>query len=146
MSKKKQRKKDLKKDLKELRNSERKPPKRLIGFVNVATGEQRPAFPDFLTLPAQVYDDLLAMTCWIDNKPEFVDLPEEAWDTLHERTVNAVPVDTAQWPGVFVDSVQIETVKTSQRNITPGTLVVLLQHESHPTEHHCVLVRGNYSP
>lgn len=153
MSKKKQRKKDLKKlrdsDLKELQNSERKPPKRLVGFVNVATGEKRPAFPDFLTLPSNHYDELLVIVRWVDSKPDLIDLSEDTWDFIHDKILDLVPIDKAQWPDVFVDSVQIETIKTTQRNIVPGTLVALLQHENcdgDTDEHHCVLVRGNYKP
>lgn len=125
--------------------STRIPPKRLIGFVNMLTGEKRAAFPDFLTLPADAYDELLHLIRWADLTPACVGLPDRAWESIHDCMVDFVRVDEAQWPGVFVDSVQIETVDTAQRNISPGTLVALLSHEdqdSEETEHHCVLVRA----
>lgn len=135
-----------KKLLAELRESPRMPPKRLVGFINIQTGDKRPAFPDFLTLPADAYDELLYLVRWVDAAPVSINLPDRAWESIHDSTVDFVQIDEAQWPGVFVDSVQIETPETSQRNITPGTLVALLQHEDadgDSTEHHCVLVRGD---
>lgn len=137
-------------ELERLTKENRKPPKKkLAGFVNMATGEKRAAFPDFLTLPSNHYDELLALVRWIEQMPECVEFPDGAWDQVNDKIVDFVPLDEAQWPGVFVDSVQIETIKTTQRNIVPGTLVVLLQHENcdgDTDEHHCVLVRGNYKP
>ena len=125
----------------------RKPPqKKLVGFINVATGEKRPAFPDFMTLPDWQYDKLLALIRWADSTPVDVNLSDRAWESIHDTMVEHVEIDEAQWPGVYVDSVQVETIETAQRNITPGTLVVLLQHEDadgEAVEHHCVLVRGD---
>ncbi len=129
-----------------LRAAPRVPPKRLIGFINMATGEKRAAFPDFITLPASAYDQLLDLVTWSDATPACVELSDRAWESIHDSMVDLVEVDDTRWPGVFVDSVQIETVATMQRNITPGTLVALLSHEdqdSGDTEHHCVLVRGD---
>ena len=133
-------------ELDRLSKESRKPPKRLVGFINMATGEKRPAFPDFLTMPASQYDKLLALIVWSDSTPACVELPDRAWESIHDTMVDCIELDEAQWPGVFVDSAQIETVETAQRNITPGTLVALLSHEDQDgddTEHHCVLVRGN---
>lgn len=131
-------------ELDRLSQEKRKPPKRLVGFVNMATGEKRPAFPDFLTLEPDAYDGLLALVRWIEATPASIDLPDRAWESINDTLVDSVEIDEAQWPGVFVDSIQVETVETSQRNITPGTLVVLLLHEDSDDsdEHHCVLVRG----
>lgn len=136
-------------ELERLTTQHRKPPKqvkKLIGFVNMLTGEKRDAFPDFITLPASTYDQLLDLITWVDRTPACVELPDRAWESIHDTMVDLVEFDDTRWPGVYVDSMQIETVETSQRNITPGTLVVLLQHENadgDSTEHHCVLVRGN---
>jgi hypothetical protein len=96
-------------------------------------------------LAPDAYDQLLALVRWVDDAPVCVDLPDRAWESIHDATCDFVGIDEDEWPGVFVDSVQVETISTVQRNITPGTLVALLSHDdqdSEETEHHCVLVRG----
>lgn len=135
-------------ELERLTTQQRKPPKqvkKLVGFVNVLTGEQRPAFPDFIVLPASTYDQLLDLVRWVESTPTCVDLPDSAWEGIHDTMADLLEVDDTAYPGVYVDNVQIETIETMQRNITPGTLVALLMHEDSDDsgEHHCVLVRGN---
>lgn len=125
-----------KQDLEMLANSERKPPMKI---------EWAARFPSFLTLAPDAYDQLLALIRWMDDAPICVNLPDRAWESMHDAICNFVEIDEDKWPGVFVDSAQVETVSTMQRNITPGTLVVLLSHEDNESdepEYHCVLVRG----
>jgi hypothetical protein len=130
-------------ELDRLSKEKRKPGKR-IGTLNVLTGEVRGRFPDFITMEAVAYDQLLALVRWVDAAPVCVELPDRAWESIHDATTELVDVDDTRWPEVYVDSVQIETVETMERNITPGTLVALLmcEDESDDQEHHCVLVRG----
>lgn len=152
MSKEKPTKKDLirieKEALAELREASCRPPKKktCIGTLNFLTGEvTHRRFPDFLVLSPSNYDQLLALARWVDATPDCVEIPDHTWELIHETMLDFVWLDEDQWPDVQFDSVQIETVETAQRNIAPGTLVVLLTHDDQggdETEHHCVLVRS----
>lgn len=132
-------------ELGRLTEEARKPPKKVrVGTLNVLTGEVRSRFPSSIELPRKQYDELLALVRWVDDTPACVEIGDHAWESIHDTMVDCVELDDTKWPGVYVDSVQIETAETSQRNITPGTLVVLLmcEDDSDDQEFHCVLTRG----
>lgn len=122
------------------------PKKQQAKPVHAPVSGKRPTFPDFLVLPADVYDSLLKLVRWADDTPACVELSDRTWDSIVDMMATYVDdeLDRSLWPGVYVESVQIETPETSQCNICPGTLVALLGNEDQEggdTEHHCVLVR-----
>lgn len=136
-------------ELERLTKQARKPPKQAgkkrIGTFNVLTGEVRGRFPSSIELPRKTYDKLLALVRWADDTPACVELGDRAWESIYDTMTDCVKLDDNKWPNVYVDSVQIETHETSQRNIVPGTLVALLscEDESDNQEFHCVLTRGH---
>lgn len=135
--------------LAKLRESARKPPKKVtkktrIGTLNVKTGRFKPRWPEAIVLPPRVYDDLRARIAWLEAAPKSIEPPEDEF----ERVTNSVSdfLDDTRYPGIYVASTQIETEKTKTAHTHVGAFVALLEDDESidagSGEYHCYIQRG----
>lgn len=109
----------MKADLKALRESTRKPPKKVY----------RAKIPESITLPPRAYDELRKLVQWVGEMPDYIVLTEGTWDLIHYKQEKAIGKHLPK--SLYVVDVQIETEKT--RTNSPytrvGDLVALVEDD-----------------
>lgn len=113
--------------------------------------------PQTHTLSADSYDQLLALTKWIEAMPMWLELGDRAWDQITDQQAKLVnwPDDKAvaratMWgqlvnEAIYVTSVQVEdetSVCGGQWGTEPGQLVAIVADDTRSDETHVLLIRG----